>query len=358
MQWEVFCRVIDNYGDLGVCWRLSADLAARGHWVRLWTDDAAPLAWMAPAGAPGVEVRRWDEAASTAQVGDVVVEAFGCELPPGFVAQMAARVPAPAWINLEYLSAESYVERSHGLRSPQFSGPGAGLDKRFYYPGFTPRTGGLLREPGLLAQQAGFDRGAWLQRLGFAPHAGERVASLFCYDNPALPGLLARLAERPQLLLVTPGLAATQVAAGLGLTPEPGSVVQHGALRIGFLPALPQPEFDRLLWATDLNFVRGEDSVVRAIWAGRPFVWQIYPQHDQVHLDKLEAFLARFLAGAGEPLATAVRTLWQAWNGGAGAWPAWPDEADWSAQVLRWRETLLAEADLCSRLLGFLGRTG
>ena len=47
-SWDIFCKVIDNYGDMGVCWRLAADLASRAHRVRLWVDDLAALSWMAP----------------------------------------------------------------------------------------------------------------------------------------------------------------------------------------------------------------------------------------------------------------------------------------------------------------------
>ena len=46
MQWDVFVRVIDNYGDVGVCWRLACGLAARGEQVRLWLDDLTALDWM------------------------------------------------------------------------------------------------------------------------------------------------------------------------------------------------------------------------------------------------------------------------------------------------------------------------
>ena len=89
MRFDVFCQVIDNFGDVGVCWRLAADLAARGHAVRLWVDDASALAWMAPHGAPGVEVRPWPQAAPADGPGDVVIEAFGCEIAPGFIAACA-----------------------------------------------------------------------------------------------------------------------------------------------------------------------------------------------------------------------------------------------------------------------------
>ena len=107
-------------------------------------------AWMAPDGASGVTVERWREPLPHEQPGDVVVEAFGCDPPAAFVARMASAPMPPVWINLEYLSAEPYVERCHLLPSPQRNG----LTKWFFYPGFTPATGGLLRESALAARQA------------------------------------------------------------------------------------------------------------------------------------------------------------------------------------------------------------
>lgn len=331
--WDIFCRVIDNHGDLGVCWRLARDLAGRGHAVRLWVDDAAALAWMAPEPPAGIQVCDWPAGEVQTQPGDVVIEAFGCELPAGFVARMAARQPLARWINLEYLSAEAYVERSHGLASPQFNGPGAGLTKHFFYPGFTPRTGGLLREPGLLEEVLGFDGPAWLARRGWAARAGERVVSLFAYANPALPALLDELATQPTLLLACPGPLRAQ------LTDRPG-------LRTLALPYLPQDDYDRLLWACDLNFVRGEDSFVRAQWAGKPFVWQIYPQDDGAHAAKLEAFMAA--AGLSQRWAA----FWRGWNGLAEL-PALPQQD--AAQPLRWRAHLAQQPDLVSQLLSFVG---
>lgn len=345
MRWDLFCRVIDNHGDLGVCWRLAADLAARGVAVRLWVDDATALSWMAPEGALRVELRPWPDAEVATEPGDVVVEAFGCELPASFVERMASRRPAPVWINLEYLSAEAYVERSHRLPSPQ----AGGLMKWFFYPGFTARTGGLLREPGLLAARRAFDAPAWRAAHGLDAAAGERIVSLFCYPNPSLPALLRQLAEHPTLLLATPGHAARQVREVLGANSR------IGALRAIELPYLTQVNFDRLLWACDLNFVRGEDSAVRAIWAGAPFVWQLYPQDDAAHVAKLEAFLDRHLGGVDAAWAGPCRALWRAWNG-AGPWSGLPDErttAAWHDHACAWRDRLAEQADLGSQLIGF-----
>ena len=348
--WDLFCRVIDNHGDIGVCWRLARQLAASGEAVRLWLDDAAALSWMAPDGAPqGIEVLPWDAAARAESAGDVVIEAFGCELPAPFIARMAARAEAPAWINLEYLSAESYVERSHGLASPQFSGPGRGLSKRFFYPGFTLRTGGLPREPGLLEAAGSFDAPAWLQAQGIAPRPGERLASLFAYPNPALQQLPRLLAERPTLLLACPGTPQREL---------PG-LAMPATVRWQPLPYLSQDNYDRLLWACDLNFVRGEDSFVRAQWAGKPFVWQIYPQDDDAHAHKLDAFMDRWLAAADPGLATASRRLWRAWNG-LTPWTdiTLPEPCAAQAQAQAWRTRLAGQPDQLTQLRQFIGKTG
>jgi uncharacterized repeat protein (TIGR03837 family) len=349
MTWDIFCRVIDNHGDLGVCWRLSADLASRGHRVRLWVDAPAALAWMAPGGTPGVDIVHWTDDVPSASPGEVVIEAFGCDPPPDFVRRMATQKQPPLWINLEYLSAEPYVARSHGLRSPQLGGPGAGLTKWFFYPGFTPETGGLLRGPDIARQQRHFRPGQWLADLGFAGRPDQRLVSLFCYPNAALPAFLDALSGQPTTVLVTPGFAAEQVGSALG----PG--LRRGALTAVMLPPLSQPDYDRLLWSCDLNVVRGEDSFVRAQLAGRPFAWQIYPQDDGVHAVKLNAFQDLFLAGAQPDLAAKLRHFSAVWNGlsdGPMPLPAWPP---WQNLCTDWQARLLAQTDLTTRLLGFVG---
>ena len=350
MLWDVFCRVIDNFGDIGVCWRLAADLAARGERVRLWVNDAAALRWMAPQTDGLVRVLPWAQANDGQPAGDVVIETFGCELPAAFVENMAVRPAPPVWINLEYLTAEPYALRSHALLSPQTSGPGSGLRKWFFYPGFQIGSGGLLREVDLLTRQQAYDRATWLAAMGCTPQRGERVVSLFCYGNPRLPELLETLSTEPTLLLVTGGLAAQQVRSIRGLER------QRGGLRLHFLPLLSQADFDHLLWACDLNFVRGEDSFVRAQWAGKPFVWQIYPQQDGAHAVKLQAF-AKVFADV-----TQQADLWwpvcAAWNGLSSATLTLPSFAgatsSWQAASTAWREHLLTQADLTSQLQSFV----
>jgi uncharacterized repeat protein (TIGR03837 family) len=352
MRWTVFCRVVDNFGDVGFAWRLAADLGGRGEHVRLAVDDAGALAWMAPDGAARVEVVEWS--ARAAAGADVLVETFGCGWPEGVSGRIGVAPVVPLRVNVEHLSAESYVERSHGLPSPAFDAAGLPDPTWYFYPGFSARTGGLLREPGLLDRRRQFGDGrGWLAGRGFTPRAGERVASLFCYMNPALDAMLDALACEPTLLLLAPGAATEQATALLG----PG--LARGRLRAARLPALAQADFDRLLWSCDLNFVRGEDSLVRAIWAGAPFVWQIYPQDDGAHSPKLAAFLDRMLAAASPPLQAALRALFDAWNGPGGAFPQLPAPGSpiaegWAAQARRWCHGLAAQADLTTSLLDFV----
>jgi uncharacterized repeat protein (TIGR03837 family) len=403
--WSIFCQVVDNHGDLGVCWRLACDLAQRGHQVNLWLDDASALAWLASERPEGVRVLPWPCAVQDLQnavmnepteafglspspppgvdamgvFGDVLIEAFGCDLPGVVIACMAGSAAAPVWINLEHLSAERFVERNHRLPSPQMSGEGRGLAKHFFYPGFNSATGGLLREPDLMQRQAVFQRTDWLARWGIASPAqtGERLVSLFCYEPWALGACLTQWAQAdvavnaPVRLLVTAGRASDAVAvilrqAGvLGAEDElPPTGLQWGNLCVQALPHMTQIDFDRLLLICDFNFVRGEDSVVRALWTGKPFIWQLYKQDDGAHHDKLDAFLSRVLRAPAW-----LRGYFQAWNaddfataqsGRAEAlvvdWCAALNERcfEWTSCLKETRNDLLSQRSLTAQLIAFL----
>ncbi len=335
MRWSLFCRVVDNYGDAGFCLRLARELRARGETVQLFIDDPRPLDWMQAGEADPLPAQAWPDGQVPAP-GEVVIEAFGCELPEAVQAAIAAAPRPPLWVNLEYLSAEAYVERSHGLPSPIMSGPARGRLKRFCFPGFSAATGGLLIEQGLAAAQAAHTSAAqasWSAALGLPEAAGRQRVSLFCYPGAPLPALFEALSATPTQLLV----------CGTGpLPPAPP------ALQICRLPLLNQQGYDRLLWGCELNLVRGEDSFVRAQLAGRPMLWQAYPQQDGAHEDKLEAFLARYPA-----LPDSAHQAWRAWNGFA------PPQAlvdglaallDSQAQALAWRLQLLQGVELVTTL--------
>lgn len=320
---DLFCEVIDNYGDAGVCWRLARSLAQAGCAVTLWIDDPDRLRRLRPQidvaletqPIDGFVLRRWCEPAYAGA--DIVISAFGCRLPDDVLAAMVRQIPPPAWINLEYLSAEEWVEGSHGLPSPH---PRLPLTQHFFFPGFTPRTGGLIREAGLEAARDAFgapERKALLARLGIEVPPDALLVSLFCYPAAPLMALLAAMRSGPRVVCVVPEGVTP-------LAPPPGQSVTEGALTLHGLPFLEPDAYDRLLWSCDLNFVRGEDSAIRAQWARRPFLWQLYPQQEAAHLEKMQAFLGRYTEALDPGVAAELELCFRAWNGDPTATLDWP----------------------------------
>jgi len=409
---DIFCNVIDNYGDIGVCWRLARQLAhEHGLAVRLWVDDLNSLAKLYHETdaaqdiqqCRGVEVRHWYGAdspfalryeacpevstgvngeASGSQNGlrylspngdeeaiqpaELVIEAFACKLPQGYLEAMAAQQRS-VWINLEYLSAEDWVHGCHGLPSPH---PNLPLTRYFFFPGFTRQTGGLLLECDLFARRDAFQsdaerQQAFWQSFGMEiPSVETLKISLFGYENDALAGLFDVWASgaQPVLCLVPEGRILPQVGQYFGDTaPHAGSSYTCGNLQVRVLPFVEQECYDELLWACDVNYVRGEDSCVRAQWAARPFIWQIYPQHDAVHWDKLQAFLNLYCAPLSAAAGQAMQGLWQAWNSGGGAGQAWPDFAavrgELNEHAQHWARQLAAN-NLALNLLDFSQKIG
>ncbi len=330
MRYDIFCRVVDNFGDAAVCWRLARQLASEpDHSVRLWLDHLNALGILRPELdrdarrqiLDGVEVVHWSCAASIDDPGEVVIEGFGCGLPEPLAQAMARRSPQSLWIVLEYLSAEPWVAQYHGLPSPH---PFLALRRFFFFPGFSPASGGLLREAELPARREAFnanpDAHASLWRdLGFAPPAKDaRTVSLFGYDNANVDALLSAWSDGDLDIVaaVPPSRLRDQVGRFFADGPrDDGTTLRRGRLEARLIPFLAQPRYDELLWACDWNFVRGEDSFVRAQWAAAPFVWQIYPQENAAHLAKLDAFLRLYLEGVDPAAAAAWAGLWRSWNG-------------------------------------------
>ena len=362
-RWYVFCRVVDNYGDAGVCWRLARQLRREhGLDVTLWIDRRETLALIAPGVDPaaarqvvdGITIAHLVDGCSPAPLPDAVIEAFACGLPGAFVVAMANAAAPPLWIALEYLSAEPWVDTVHGLASPQ---PQLPLERFFWFPGFTHHTGGLIREAGLLEARAAHEA---VKRDEQALHV-----LLFCYANRALPALFDAWADGDEAIrcAIPDGVASGALDQWLhGVVPHAGQGVVRGRLAIDVIPFTTQDAFDRTLWSADVNFVRGEDSFVRAQWAAHPFVWQPYPQDEDAHRLKLDAFLARYRAELPARAASAVTAFWNAFNDEDGqatvaAWPAFRAAFDTlGGHGRRWSSTLAALPELTAGLVAFAGR--
>ena len=366
--WDVFCRVVDNFGDAGVCWRLARQLVkVHGVAVRLWIDDVGALAaiWAGVNGTQcvqcidGVVVCVWDDAVQWSDVlaADVVIEAFACRIPEGYVNQMLVKKNsngvAPHWINLEYLSAESWIDGCHGMCSPQNNG----LAKTFFFPGFSSKSGGLLRgNESFNRHRVQLKSEDWTRLTGFDVQGDALKVVLFGYEHMPLIKWLPLLDQShvPIQLAVTCGKATDAVKSFF----NENNANLSSKLHVSYLPMLQQNDFDLLLRGADLNFVRGEDSFVQALWAGKPFVWHIYPQHDAVHFEKLEAFIKVYCQNAMMPEALKSWADWQR------VWNLQPDvvfRSQWSVFVENidalhqhaelYREHLLQTDDLAQQLV-------
>ncbi len=363
-RWDIFCKVIDNYGDIAVTWRLARQLAAEhGINVRLWVDDLQPLVALHPQTNPhatiqvlnAVEIRLWTaDFPLNITPADVVIEAFACDIPDSYVNAMATRTNKPRWLNLEYLSAEDWVAGCHQLPSLH---PRLPLIKHFFFPGFTASTGGLICERDLIDRRNAFQHSTQLQtafwtQLGITPTTNACKISLFGYENPALPALLTAWVNSltPICVFLPDSRLSPQVNEFFGANNE----WQRGNLTVHKLPFLDQDSYDRLLWACDLNFVRGEDSFVRALWAGKPFIWHIYPQADNAHHAKLAAFLALYQHGLDHDSATQLTAFWRAWNQVNSDVPDWPSWFAVYTQIQQhhaaWINQLTTQQDLATSL--------
>lgn len=359
---DIFCQVLDNFGDVGVCWRLARILASHGQRVTLWVDDLTRLQRLRPSldiglaqqALDGFTLRYWSSTATPETVADLVICAFGCRLSEPVLLQMAAITPGPVWINLEYLSAEHWVEQSHRLPSPH---PRLPLVEHFFFPGFTQRTGGLLREKDLLARRAAFDttaRTVFLSQLGVHLQPGRYLVSLFCYPSAPIASLFQAMQSGPPVLCLVPEGVTP-------LAPASGKTSTQGALTLQGIPFLDPDDYDRLLWSCDLNFVRGEDSASRAQWAAQPMLWQLYPQVDRAHLSKLHAFLALYSDSVDPVCAEGLRHFLDWWNGEP-ITPDWPGLMAvlpvLKAHAYIWKQQLAESEELATGLIEFAREIG
>jgi uncharacterized repeat protein (TIGR03837 family) len=302
----------------------------------------------------GIEVLPWSAAESPAvlaSVGDVVIEAFACHLPKPYIEAMVQKpfeklsTKQSIWINLEYLTAEAWADEMHLMPSPQNNG----LNKYFYFPGFTPKTGGVLLGNWDEVTSNSLNIPLSLSSAFESCRPASKKISVFNYKQAPLDAWLdsvnqAALAhgEMVDVLLCADQNVSAATQAAFSSTDAAVKLIQ--------LPFIPQEDYDYLLSVCDINLVRGEDSFVRAQWAGKPFIWDIYPQSDLAHEVKLNAFLERYFETASAQLRpTGVSAMQWA---PASDW--WPHLSAWTKHSEDWRQKLMGLGHLEGKILDFV----
>ncbi len=310
---DLFCHVIDNLGDAGVAFRFATELklVSPECRVRLFLDNIDVLGVITSPIDTGLFIQKHEEivvidsrrldSESVERLGcaDVLVELFGCHSPECYYEK--ALVAGPLIINLEYLSAEKWVEGYHLKESLL---PGGSAKKFFFMPGFTPETGGLLYNSKLQRQK----KELAFRRKEFILGLLRRYRPDISIDESALVGTVFTY-ERGFDTLVSDLGILNREAVLLCFGEKTHSGMRQSLARCGdvsyressagkvhfvFMPLIEQQEYDTLLCCADFNMVRGEDSLVQAVMAGKPFIWNAYLQEEKYQKVKVEAFLEIF----------------------------------------------------------------
>ena len=385
-KWDIFCCIVDNYGDIGVCWRLAKQLVYEHHLtVRLFIDLPEVAQKIIPnlntslshQKVSGVEVRVLDIALFSKDgfvedVAEVVIEAFACGLPKQYTAVIQLSRQPTIWLNLEYLSAEKWVDDFHLIPSVN---PTTGLIKHYFFPGFNRVTGGLLREEDLIARRDTFQANHTLQLEFFQQLSGAIInpndvkVSLFCYPHAPLLNMLKVLSSGIDAIkiFIPDSIILSTISQFLDVDKaslNAGNEYKKGCLSIYVVPFLSQDDYDKLLWCCDVNFIRGEDSWVRAIWAGKPFIWQPYFQQEESHINKLNAFLDDYCQDLLPTASTVLRRLNHAWVNATSSVDSlaycWNDYIQqfqpYKVHAQKYTKQLAAQADLASRLVDFCNK--
>lgn len=277
---DIFCRVIDNFGDIGVCYRLYKELSDLfpQRKLRLILDRTEEFFALCPDTSKILyssysDILRQGQEVETAEV---IIEAFACDIPENYLQK--AYQTSKLIINLEYFSAEDWTEEFH----LQESVLGRGTCRKFFFmPGISKKTGGILTKryfPDLS-----------LEAFGIRREDYELVGSIFSYEKDFTSLLESLQKTGKKICLCILGEKSQE-----SLRKSLGNFTRYDKIKLKFLPFYSQENYEALIQKCDFNFVRGEDSFARALLTGKPFLWHIYPQKNGLHFQKLQSFLEKY----------------------------------------------------------------
>lgn len=305
---DIFCEIIDNFGDIGVVYRLAKELKTFYNGevkIRVILNRMDEFLNMNKK-AKNVDYQEIDDIIymtdkylakniCTFSPANVIIETFGCHILEGYLEK--AKVESSLLINLEYLSGEDWIEGIHLMESPLGAEK---LKKYFFMPGFTEKTGGVIVDSLFLNRKKDVLANKEFYLKKYVPEIDGNyfLGTVFSYEKNFLP-LLHTLSEngKENCLLILGEKSQTsikEIAKNLNISYLKEDSYRYKNTLIKFIPFLEQEEYEELINLADYNFVRGEDSFVRALLTGKPFVWHIYLQDEMAHMDKIDGFIKRY----------------------------------------------------------------
>lgn len=274
---DVFCDVIDNFGDAGVCLRLCRDFSKKNFEVRLFCNNVNILNKITNSEDNSnrfLSLLSWSDNINDYIPAEVVIQAFSVRLPEELIKKIKTKKSTV--VNLEYLTAEPFAEDCHKL--PSYSD---GIESYFFFPGFTKKTGGVVIED------------SFLNKIKKKKSEESKSITLFSYENEKVKTVVNSLSKKNLILNIFEGKGLNNFNNLFKLNLKTGDQFKLNEITVNVLPMVSQDEYDSYLIDSYINLVRGEDSIVRAMLTGNPFLWHIYPQEENAHKVKIDALFDR-----------------------------------------------------------------
>ena len=281
---DIFCEVIDNYGDVGVAYRLARELKRiyPNKKLRFIINQTEELSLIKK--KDNITVLTYKDINKIENSADLVIETFACNIPEMYM--NIALKSSKLMINLEYFSSENWVDDFH----LQESFLGGNLKKYFFIPGLSKKSGGIILDKEFLDRKNKVqeNREYYLKQFNINENY-DLIISVFSYEKN-FDNFLKTLQELDKKVLLLLLSEKTQK----NFIKYFDNNDYYDKIKAVKLPFFTYDKYEELLALCDINLVRGEDSFVRALLLGKPFLWHIYPQDEDTHIMKLESFLEKY----------------------------------------------------------------
>ena len=281
---DIFCEVIDNYGDVGVAYRLAREFKRiySNKQLRFIINKTEELDLIKK--AEDITIIAYKNIDKIETPADLIIETFACNIPETYMNK--ALKTSKLIINLEYFSSENWVDDFH----LQESFLGGNLKKYFFIPGLSEKSGGIILDKEFLDRKNKVqeNREYYLKQFNINENY-DLIISVFSYEKNFDNFLktLQKLDKKVLLLLLSEKTQKNFIKYF-------DNNDYYDKIKAVKLPFFTYDKYEELLALCDVNLVRGEDSFVRALLLGKPFLWHIYPQDENAHIIKLESFLEKY----------------------------------------------------------------
>lgn len=361
MNISVLCKVVDNFGDIGVGWRLCKSInneqltMNNNDKVQLIVDDLCAFNKIDDRVKTdctfqvidGIEIYDWKDeelchkvfSENDGEKLSIILELFQCGRPAWmekilFEEKLERTVHI---IMIDYLTAEKYAEDFHLLESLTRSKK---VQKVNFMPGFTEKTGGLIIDE---------------QWKTLAEYDCNGPVLVFTYERN-WSGLVNGIVESNH--------KNTKVFVAQGRGKQSFVQAWEKQNNLEELPYLNQPEWDKMMKTCSVLFIRGEESMSRACLSGIPFVWHAYPQSEEYQLVKVNALLERMERHFESADFEIIKNVWLDFNSPESEVDETKFKSDVTAFInnrkqlqpgfMDFAQSLLTNGDLCENLFKYI----